>query len=88
MGYVQAYAGITLPNSASVGLHEALGFEPVGVYRRIGFKAGAWHDVGWWGLELQTPSDNPEPPQKLPDVVETPAWQAALNSGMGLIRTP
>ncbi len=45
-------AGITLPNPASVALHESLGFQPVGVYRRIGWKAGAWWDVGWWELEL------------------------------------
>ncbi|MBV8062243.1 MAG: N-acetyltransferase, partial [Nevskia sp.] len=44
-GYVNAYAGITLPNAASVGLHEALGFVPVGVYRAVGYKFGAWHDV-------------------------------------------
>ena len=54
-----ACAGITLPNAASVGLHEALGFEPVGVYRRIGFKAGRWRDVGWWQLQL---SSDPGPP--------------------------
>ena len=47
-----AVAGITLPNEASVALHEAVGFEPVGVYREIGYKAGAWHDVGWWQLDL------------------------------------
>jgi phosphinothricin acetyltransferase len=47
-----ACAGIALPNPASVGLHEAFGFEPVGVYREIGFKAGGWHDVGWWQLDL------------------------------------
>lgn len=51
-GFRIACAGITLPNDASVGLHEALGFEPVGVYRKIGWKLGAWHDVGWWQLEL------------------------------------
>lgn len=45
-------AGITLPNDASVGLHEALGFERVGVFRSIGYKAGAWRDVGWWQLQL------------------------------------
>ena len=50
-------AGVTLPNDASVGLHEALGFRPVGVYLRIGFKHGAWRDVGWWQLELVPPSD-------------------------------
>jgi L-amino acid N-acyltransferase YncA len=42
-----AVAGMTLPNDASVGLHRALGFEPVGTYRRIGYKHGAWHDVAW-----------------------------------------
>lgn len=51
-GFRMACAGITLPNQASVGLHEALGFKPVGVYRNIGWKFGAWHDVGWWQLEL------------------------------------
>jgi L-amino acid N-acyltransferase YncA len=38
--------GITLPNPASVGLQQALGFTPVGVYRAVGFKLGSWHDVG------------------------------------------
>lgn len=47
-----ACAGITLPNDASVGLHRAMGFEPVGVYKRIGWKMGDWRDVGWWQLEL------------------------------------
>ena len=49
-GFYNAFAGITLPNPASVGLHEALGFQPVGVYRAVGYKLGAWHDVGWWQL--------------------------------------
>ena len=47
-GFRVALAGITLPNPASVALHESLGFEPVGVFREVGFKFGAWHDVGWW----------------------------------------
>jgi L-amino acid N-acyltransferase YncA len=64
-GFHVACAGITLPNAASVGLHEALGFEPVGVYRRVGWKAGAWRDVGWWQLQLQAAgagADSEEPP--------------------------
>ncbi len=51
-GFHVACAGVTLPNEASVRLHESLGFLPVGVYRRIGFKFGAWWDVGWWQLRL------------------------------------
>jgi L-amino acid N-acyltransferase YncA len=58
-----AVAGITLPNPASVALHERFGFTPVGVYRNIGWKAGAWQDVGWWQLELLPPTEGkpPEP---------------------------
>lgn len=59
-GFHTACAGITLPNPASVALHEAVGFAPVGVYRQIGYKAGAWHDVSWWQCRLTQPG--PEPP--------------------------
>jgi hypothetical protein len=55
---------ITLPNDASVGLHEACGFKRVGVYRGIGFKHGIWWDVGWWQLDLGSNAgegDSPEP---------------------------
>ena len=47
-GYHAAFAGIALPNDASVGLHEAMGFTPVGIYREVGWKMGGWRDVGWW----------------------------------------
>jgi phosphinothricin acetyltransferase len=52
LGYRRAYAGIALPNAASVALHEAMGFRPVGVYERVGWKLGRWHDVGWWQRDL------------------------------------
>jgi L-amino acid N-acyltransferase YncA len=64
-GFRMACAGITLPNEASVGLHESLGFVPIGVYREIGFKQGAWRDVGWWQLELLPPPAG-RPPEPLP----------------------
>lgn len=62
-GYRTAVAGMTLPNEASVGLHRAMGFEPVGTYRRIGYKHGAWHDVAWAQRRLGTdagPSVDPD----------------------------
>jgi phosphinothricin acetyltransferase len=67
-GIHTACAGITLPNQASVALHESLEFELVGVYRRIGYKAGAWRDVGWWQRALLPPGDRargetPPPPR-------------------------
>ncbi|WP_354700130.1 Phosphinothricin N-acetyltransferase [Paraconexibacter sp. AEG42_29] len=58
-GLRTAVAGITLPNDASIGLHRALGFEPVGTYRAIGYKLGAWHDVAWLQRPLGTAGSDP-----------------------------
>ncbi|HEY2194611.1 MAG TPA: GNAT family N-acetyltransferase [Actinomycetospora sp.] len=52
LGYRRAAAGITLPNEASVGLHAALGFEPVGTFGRVGWKHDGWHDVAWMQRNL------------------------------------
>jgi len=60
-GFRIACAGITLPNEASERLHESLGFELVGVNRGIGFKEGAWRDVGWYQLELAPAGAGPPP---------------------------
>lgn len=51
-GFHIAVAGITLPNDASVRLHEALGFKLVGVFHTVGRKFDAWHDVGFWEMPL------------------------------------
>jgi phosphinothricin acetyltransferase len=58
-GYRTAVAGMTLPNEASVGLHRAMGFEPIGTYRQIGWKHGSWHDVAWTQRVI---GDGPDPP--------------------------
>jgi phosphinothricin acetyltransferase len=62
-GFRTAVAGMTLPNEASAGLHRALGFEPVGVYRRIGWKHGAWHDVAWVQRDIATDRGQPAEPR-------------------------
>jgi len=62
LGYFQAFAGIALPNAASIALHESVGFAPLGIYRNVGFKRGTWHDVGWWQRALQ-PAGEPHPPR-------------------------
>lgn len=54
-GFANAYAGITLPNEASVGFHRSLGFEPVGVFPRVGRKFDRWHDVAWYHRPLGPP---------------------------------
>ncbi len=68
-GFYNAFGGITLPNAGSVGLHEALGFRLVGVYEAVGYKFGAWRDVGWWHLALQEKPATPPPLPFLPDEV-------------------
>ena len=60
-GLRTALAGITLPNAASVGLHRTLGFEPVGTYRRVGWKQGAWRDVLWLQRPLAQDDGPPGP---------------------------
>lgn len=59
-GYRRAFAGISLPNDASVGLHRTFGFTDAGCYRRVGWKRGAWHDVAWMQLDLD-PAENDPP---------------------------
>ena len=85
-GFYNAYAGITLPNPASVGLHEAVGFKPVGVYERVGFKLGDWHDVGWWQLRLQPLKDNPPPPIAFSELPDDEQRQTALAAGLPLLK--
>lgn len=85
-GYFNAYAGVTLPNPGSVGLHESFGFEPVGIYQKVGFKKGGWHDVGWWQLELQPRSTNPASPIGLDKIQHNPGWNAAIKKGEALLR--
>jgi L-amino acid N-acyltransferase YncA len=79
-GFYVAHAGITLPNAGSVGLHEAFGFRPVGVYPAVGWKLGAWRDVGWWQLPLQELVATPAPPLTLAQAQALPGWGAALRS--------
>jgi L-amino acid N-acyltransferase YncA len=86
-GFYNAYAGATLPNPASVGLHESVGFRQVGVYRGVGYKLGEWHDVVWWHLPLRERVADPDPPADLASVVGSEEWEAALRKGLPLLRS-
>jgi len=85
-GYASAWAGIALPNPGSVGLHEALGFRPAGVWSAVGYKLGAWRDVGWWRLELQALPAPPPAPRPLATVVGTAAWTECLERASTIVR--
>lgn len=67
-GYVNVHAGVTLPNEASEALHREIGMTRIGVYRRVGFKLGAWHDVAWYGMRLAEPDGTPAEPRSLAEL--------------------
>lgn len=85
-GFRNAYAGITLPNGASEGMHRAFGFTPVGVFRGVGYKLGAWHDVVWLERAVAPHDASPAPPVPLPALLGTPALAAALDAGLACLR--
>ena len=85
-GFYNVYAGITLPNPASVRLHESLEFQPIGVYRAVGYKLGAWHDVEWWYLALRPHAVPPGPPVEFEHIRDSPGSHTALAAGMRLLR--
>lgn len=85
-GYQNAVAGATLPNPGSIGLHRAMGFKRVGVYRGIGYKCGKWHDVEWLERAIGPRSANPSEPVPLPAVIGAPGWDAALAAGLAFVR--
>jgi L-amino acid N-acyltransferase YncA len=85
-GYFNAFAGIALPNPASVALHEAMGFEPIGVYRRVGYKLDRWHDVGWWQLILKQHENSPSVPLDIGSVASRPDWKELVTLGESMIR--
>jgi len=87
LGYANAYAGITLPNPASVGLHQALGFRPVGVFHNVGYKLGRWHDVGWWERPLGELSARVDPPLEIGSLAGTAMFAAALDAGERVLRS-
>ncbi len=84
-GFVNAYAGVTIPNPGSIGLHETMGFVTVGTYRQVGFKLGAWHDVLWFHRPFETPLE-PSDAKPLDEVCRTGPWIAGMLSGLQTLR--
>lgn len=87
-GFRNAYAGVTLPNPASLALHTRVGFTPVGVYRRVGYKLGSWHDVQWLERGLAPHTREPPAPTPLADVRGRPELESALAAGVSCLRLP
>ena len=86
-GYRTACAGITLPNTASVKMHAAMGFKEVGIYHDVGYKFGKWHDVGWYERSLAAHVLEPPEPVPFPDLAGSSGVKAVFARAMGLIRS-
>ena len=86
-GYYMAFAGIALPNDASIAFHEAMGYKAIGVFQQAGYKLGRWYSVGWWQLPITTPFTEPKAPPKQPnDCADDPQWEQAIHTGMELLK--
>jgi phosphinothricin acetyltransferase len=83
--YFKAYAGITLPNVESIGLHESVGFTPIGTYPAVGYKLGRWLDVGWWQRSLRPEIVPPPEPVTFAAVRDSAAVRSALAAGGRLL---
>ncbi|MCX6146944.1 MAG: GNAT family N-acetyltransferase [Candidatus Kapabacteria bacterium] len=67
-GFINAYAGIALPNDASIALHKSLGFEIIGIYHKTGYKFGKWIDVSWWEKKIQDLPNEPQNPKSIAEI--------------------
>ncbi|CCQ33156.1 Acyltransferase protein [Halorhabdus tiamatea SARL4B] len=85
-GYVDAYAAVTLPNTASVRLHEKFAFEPVGTFPAAGYKQESWRDVQWWHRQLGDRPRDPDPPTPMSAMRDSPALETALRTGEASLR--
>jgi L-amino acid N-acyltransferase YncA len=84
-GFYKAYAGITVPNPVSVRLHKRCGFEMIGTYRDVGFKAGGRADVSWWELTLRSPALRPVEPVSVGKVMHREEFFEAIERGQKLL---
>jgi len=85
-GVSNVLAGITLPNSESVGFHESMGFKPVGVYHNVGYKFGEFQDTGWWELMLGSKNNNPLELVEIKEIINSQSWMDAIKKGISKIQ--
>lgn len=79
-GYVNVYAGVTIPNIKSEQFHLAMGFYEIGYFKKIGYKFGQWHDTRWFQLHLVDHPAEPTKPLPLAEIINTPAYTAIMEN--------
>jgi L-amino acid N-acyltransferase YncA len=85
-GFLNAVALISVPHAASTHLHAAMGFNPVGVFRHIGYKSGGWRDVELWQKQLAPLPERPAQPISVATASQLPEWAMAMSAGVGSLR--
>jgi L-amino acid N-acyltransferase YncA len=79
-GYYNVFAGVALPNEKSIGLHRALGFEEIGIFKNIGYKHGNWHHTLWLQLTLNEHKADPAQPKKMKEIIPGEEFSTIINS--------
>lgn len=62
LGYKNAYAACTEPNTQSMGFHSKFGFTIIGTHRKTGYKFGQWYDVTWLEKTIAEHDEKPKTP--------------------------
>jgi len=81
-GYFNVFAGVGLPNEKSVRFHRAAGFEEIGIFKKVGYKLGNWHDTNWFQLKLAEHIPHPPTPKTIEAIRTSPELSFILNSGV------
>jgi len=68
-GYYNVFAGVVIPNAQSIGLHKALGFEEIGLFKNIGFKLESWHSAQWFQRSLGQTELIPTQPKSMLEII-------------------
>ena len=85
-GYYNAYAGVTLPNIKSEGLHQAFGFKEAGIFYNAGFKFGDWYHVKWFELKIQGYSLKPAMPKTIGEINNTFAFNEVISKAEQMLK--
>lgn len=70
LGYINLYAGYTVPNVKSMKFHQKFGFVYVGTYHNTGYKFNKWHDVAWMEKSINAHVLNPEPVKMISSITD------------------
>lgn len=85
-GFYNAYAGVTIPNIKSEGLHESVGFKEIGIYQNVGYKFGSWHDVKWYSLKINEHSPSPGDPKFIGEISGTDEFKKIIEKAEQMIK--